>query len=208
MAAIPELEQIRRAQILEAALRTLSANGSASVTMEEIARAAGLSKGGLAHYFTSKNELFQSTFKEFFDRVFQRVRDEIAGIEGPLEKLLGFELLFDMEDPDAKAGYPLLFDCMFLAVRDGTYRALFDEWVDNWVALLRDVIEQGVEQGIFRGVEAEPVARAISALYQGVATRWYLATGSHSREWALESVRKGVLGFMAPYRAGPPGEPG
>jgi len=104
-----------------------------------------------------------------------------------------------MEDPDAEAGYPLLFDCMFLAVRDETYRALFDEWVDNWVALLRDVIDDGVQQGIFQGVDSEPMARAISAVYQGVATRWYLATGSHSQEWALKYVRKGVRGLMAPY---------
>jgi AcrR family transcriptional regulator len=206
MPPIPELEQIRKTQILDAALQTISANGSANVTMEEIARTAGLSKGGLAHYFKSKNDLFQSTFKEFFDRIFQRVRKEISGVEGPMEKLLGFELLFDMEDPDAEAGYPLLFDCMLLAVRDETYRALFDEWVNNWVALLRDVIDEGVEQGLFHGVDAEPMARAVSALYQGVATRWYLATGSHSRAWALEYVRKGIRGLMAPYLTADPGD--
>ncbi len=208
MPPIPELEQIRRTQILDAAFLTISANGSANVTMEEIARAAGLSKGGLAHYFKSKNELFQCTFKEFFDRIFQRVRDQIAVIEGPMEKLLGFDILFDIKDSDVEAGYPLLFDCMFLAVRDQTYRAVFDEWVNNWVTLLRDAIEEGVEKGIFQGVDAEPMARAVSAVYQGVATRWYLATGSHSRVWALEYVKKGVCGLMAPYLIKDAGEPG
>jgi len=199
MPAIPELEQIRRTQILEAALRTISANGSANVTMEEIARAAGLSKGGIAHYFKSKTELFRVTFQQFFEHIFQRVRNEEQTKEGSMEKLLGFDMLFDMDDPDAEIGYPLLFECMLLAVRDETYRALFDEWVNNWVTMLRSIIKEGIAKGVFVEMDAEAMARAISAVYQGVATRWYLATGSHSREWALEYVKKGVRGLMAPY---------
>jgi AcrR family transcriptional regulator len=47
MPAIPELEAIRKAQILDAALQTIAANGHANVTMNDICKAAGLSKGGL-----------------------------------------------------------------------------------------------------------------------------------------------------------------
>ena len=201
MPAIPELEEIRRAQILEAALRTISARGCADVTMEDIAQAAGLSKGGLAHYFKSKNDLFQATFKEFFDRVFLRVKDELtARPGGPMEKLLGFEMLFNRDDPDVALGYPLLFDCMSLAARDDTYRALFDEWVNNWITVLKGIIEDGIAQGVFQGLEPEATARAVSAIYQGIATRWCLAPGAHSREWALESVRRSVTGLLAPHR--------
>jgi len=203
MPPIAELEQIRKAQILEAALRTLSAHGSASVTMEEVARAAGLSKGGLTHYFKSKNELFHFAFQQFFERIFQRVRAEEQTRSGPMEKLLGFDMLFDMEDPDAEIGYPLLFECMLLAVRDETYRALFDAWVDNWVALLRGVIEEGIAAGAFRPMDAEAMARAVSAVYQGVATRWYLATRAHSRQWAVEYAKRAVTGLMAPYLTAP-----
>lgn len=199
MPAIPELEEIRKAQILEASLRTISVAGCANVTMEDIAKAAKLSKGGLAHYYKSKNDLFKATFKEFFDRVFQRVKDELVPIEGPMEKLLGFELLFDPEDPDVNVGYPLLFDCMSLAARDETYRALFDAWVNNWITVLKGIIEDGIAQGVFRELDPEATARTISAMYQGIATRWYLAPASHSRDWALRSIRKGVTGLMAPH---------
>ena len=50
MPPIPELEAIRKSQILRAAMETIAANGCANVTMADICSAAGLSKGGLAHY--------------------------------------------------------------------------------------------------------------------------------------------------------------
>ena len=200
MPPIPELEEIRKTQILEAALRSISARGSANVTMEEIAQAAGLSKGGLAHYYKSKNDLFKATFKEFFHRVFERVKKEVSGIQDPMEKLLGFEMLFDPDDPDVVMGYPLLFDCMVLASRDETYRALFDEWVNNWITVLKGIIEEGIAQGIFSGLDPEAMARTISAIYQGIATRWCLAPEAHSRDWALDSVKRSITGLMAPHR--------
>lgn len=199
MPSIPELEEIRRKQILQAALRTISESGSANVTMEEIARAAGLSKGGLAHYFKSKRDLFIATFRAFFDQVFARVRRELPQVEGPMEKLLGFKMLYDIDDPDVPVGYPLLFDCMGLAAREEAYRIIFDEWVDNWVNLLREILEEGIDRGWFAEMDTESTARSISAIYQGIASRWFLARESHPTEWALASLERSVRGLLAPY---------
>lgn len=199
MPPIPELEEIRKKQILDAALLTISRNGYAKATMADIAKAAGLSKGGLAHYFKSKNDLFKSAFKEFFNRIFTRVRAESDEIADPMEKLLGFENLFDLSEPDVGLGYPLLFDCMSVAVRDPEYGALFSQWIDNWVVLLANALRSGQEKGIFTGFEPEPLARTISAIYQGIATRWFLAPKAHSREWAINSFRQSIKSLMAPY---------
>ncbi len=62
MPPIPELEEIRRKQIIDATLLTLSKLGYAKATMADIAKAANMSKGGLAHYFKSKHDLFKAAF--------------------------------------------------------------------------------------------------------------------------------------------------
>ena len=191
-----DLEDLRRAQILSAAISTLSAKGSASVTMEEVAAAAGLSKGGLAHYYRSKDELFKAAFKEFFSRIFERSRLTLSLQEAPLDKLLSFEWLYDENDPDVNLGYPMLYDCMAMAVHDDAYRMLFHDWVENWVALLRDVISEGLSQGIFKNIEPDATARAISAIYQGIASRWYLARSAHSTEWAVSSYRQAIARLL------------
>ncbi|MBU1183077.1 MAG: TetR/AcrR family transcriptional regulator [Proteobacteria bacterium] len=198
MPPIPELEAIRKAQILEAALKTISASGYANVTMDDICRAAGLSKGGLAHYYRSKNELFISVFKEFFERIFQRSKQTMELYENPIDKLLSFDWLYDRNDPDVNVGYPVLFDCMSLAVREKEYRSLFHDWFENWVSLLKDAIDDGLEKDIFRNLDSESTARAISSVYQGIATRWYLDYDSHPTEWAVESFKKAINGLLFP----------
>jgi AcrR family transcriptional regulator len=197
MPPIPELEAIRKAQILEAALKMISASGYANVTMDDICRAAGLSKGGLAHYYRSKNELFIAAFKEFFDRIFKRSKEAMDNKDDPRDKLLSFSWLYDKNDPDVNLGYPILFDCMSLAVRESEYRALFHDWFENWVSLLKEAICDGLSKGIFSGIDPDTTARAISSVYQGVATRWYLDNESHSTEWAVDSYTKAITGLLS-----------
>jgi AcrR family transcriptional regulator len=194
MPPIPELEAIRKAQILEAALKTISSSGYANVTMDDICRPAGLSKGGLAHYYRSKNDLFVAAFREFSDRIFRRSEQTMALCENPMDKILSFEWLYDLNDPDVNIGYPVLFDCMSLAVHEKEYSALFHDWFENWVSLLKDAIEDGLAKGVFRDINPEATARAVSSVYQGTATRWYLDNKSHTTQWAVDSYKNAITG--------------
>ncbi len=61
-----EREQ-RRAHILEAAQKVFVEHGLAAATMEQVAAAAGLSKGTLYLYFHSKDELFMGLAAEILE---------------------------------------------------------------------------------------------------------------------------------------------
>jgi AcrR family transcriptional regulator len=187
MAPNAGLSAIRKAQIIEAALQTISVRGCHNVTMDEIARAADLSKGGVAHYFPSKDVLLKEAFRDFFDQIFQRAREVMDSAGDPLEKLLAFGWLFDWKDPDLELAYPLMFDMMSLASRDAAYREIFSEWINNWIELLSEALEQGNREGKFQVSDCEATARTISAIYQGLATRWFLDRASHSTGWARKS---------------------
>ena len=117
-----------------------------------------------------------------------------------MEKLLAFGAFFDTDDPAVPVGYPLMFDCMSIAVRNEDFRALFDEWLENWVMLLREAIIQGIEQNVFSDVDPDATARTISAIYQGISIRWYLARGSNSTAWAMTAYMEAINSLMAPYR--------
>jgi AcrR family transcriptional regulator len=194
-----ELEAIRKAQIIDAALQTITARGCANVTMDDICKTAGLSKGGLAHYYKSKNDLFKATFQEFFQRIFIRGDETMSAFYDPLEQLLAFEWLYNAGDPDVVTGYPILYDFISIAVHDQEYREIFSDWINNWVKLLKKAILLGQSQGRYMNVDAEPAARTISAIYQGIATRWYLARGEHSTTWAVDSLRRSVKGLLDSY---------
>ena len=199
MPTVLKLEEIRRTQIIEAALAEISTKGAANITMRDIARAAGLSNGGLIHYFPSKEELFKATFREFFSQVFARSKKVLAKIQDPMDKLLGYGGFYDVDDPDVPAGYPLMFDCMSLAVHDEDYRLLFDEWLENWITLLREAIDEGIEQKSFANLDPDATARAISSIYLGISVRWYLARKSNTTAWAMAAFKESIESLMAPY---------
>jgi AcrR family transcriptional regulator len=200
MPPLIEIETIRRSQIIEAALTTIAARGSANVTMDDICRASGFSKGGLAHYYKSKRELFLAAFTEFFDRIFIRGKETMDQFDDPLDKLLSFTWLYDPDDPDALIGYPVLFDFMAVVVHDDDYRKIFHDWFGKWVVLLKEAAVQGVAEGAFsQNMDCESVAQGISAIYQGIATRWFLASDLHSRKWAIETLERSVKGLLNSY---------
>ncbi len=199
MPPIPELEAIRKAQILEAGLLTLSQKGIAKTTLDDVCKAAGLSKGGLVHYFRTKDQLFQAVFKEFFKRIFKRGADTMARFDTPLERLLSFDWLYDKSNEEAYMGYPLLLDLLALAAHDDHCKAMMQDWVENWVTLLSQALEQGIADKTFKPMDIRQVAQSISAIYQGIATRWYLGGETHTTAWAVDSFHKGIMGILSPH---------
>jgi AcrR family transcriptional regulator len=199
MAENVTLETIRKPQIIDATLKKISEVGFYNVTMDDVAREAGLSKGGIAHYFPSKESLFKEAFRVFNERIFQRGKEVMDQKNNPLDKLLSFTWLYNRDDPDYDIGYPLHFDCMALAARDGEYREIFHEWVNNWIALLSEALEEGVSSGEYAITDIEGTARTISAVYHGIALRWFLDSESHSTEWAVESLNGAITHLMSDY---------
>jgi hypothetical protein len=120
-----------------------------------------------------------------------------------MEQLLSFDWLYDLTDPDLNIGYPILFDVMSIAVHDDIYRRIFHDWIDNWVVLLKGALLKGLAKGHFKDLNPDATARTISAIYQGVATRWYLDPESHSTSWAVASFKLAINGLMQPYLTQP-----
>jgi AcrR family transcriptional regulator len=193
---IIKIGDIRKSQILEAALRTFSQVGTYNVTLDDIAEEAGMSKGGIAYYFSSKEGLVKEVFKVFFERIFQRSKETMDQYTDPMDKLLSFSWLYDSNDPDVNHGYQLLFDFMSMAVRDEECRKIYHEWVNNWIVLLKKALIEGIEQGKFRKIDADSTARCISSIYHGIAMRWYLDRDSNPTEWAVKSFTESITRLM------------
>jgi AcrR family transcriptional regulator len=66
-----------REQILDAANTVVALKGVASLTLEEVAREAGLSKGGVLYHFPSKDKLTAAMIERFI-QLFDRAMDKEA----------------------------------------------------------------------------------------------------------------------------------
>jgi AcrR family transcriptional regulator len=58
-----------RQRILDAAAETVTHSGALAMTLEAVARAAGVSKGGLLYHFPTKDDLIRGLIEDALDRV-------------------------------------------------------------------------------------------------------------------------------------------
>ncbi|MBJ8343590.1 TetR/AcrR family transcriptional regulator [Antrihabitans sp. YC2-6] len=78
----------RRDQLLELGIKMLSLRGLEQISIEDIAKMAGISRGLLFHYFPSK--------RDFHLAIVQRSSDDILGALTPNEELTPPEMLRDV----------------------------------------------------------------------------------------------------------------
>jgi AcrR family transcriptional regulator len=75
------------ANITKIGAELFSSKGFVETSMDDIAAAARLSKGGLYHYFPSKTELLNFIVQTFMDMVLKDLEEEIGKAESGLEKI-------------------------------------------------------------------------------------------------------------------------
>jgi len=72
-----------RNKICEAAIRTASRDGILAMTLDNVAKEAGVSKGGVMYHFASKEELVRGTLEYFADLLEQMVLHKVADDPNP-----------------------------------------------------------------------------------------------------------------------------
>lgn len=72
------IEEARRAQIIDAAVDTIAAQGFAKASLAQIAERAGISKGVISYHFAGKSELIERLVEQIYEEIgaFLRARRE------------------------------------------------------------------------------------------------------------------------------------
>jgi AcrR family transcriptional regulator len=86
----------RKSNIAKIGAKLFSKKGFAETSMDDIAAAAKLSKGGIYHYFSSKTEVLFFILDNFMDIVLKDLQEGLDGIDDRLEKVR--ELIFQHID--------------------------------------------------------------------------------------------------------------
>ena len=78
-----EYAEATRAAIVEAAIARFGADGFAKTTIDAIAQAARVTKGGVYHHFSDKAAVFEAAFIDLEERLLAAVLSASAGVEDP-----------------------------------------------------------------------------------------------------------------------------
>lgn len=192
----------RQAQIFETAARIFGEKGFDKASMGDISDALGMTKAGLYHHITSKEELLYEIMSYGMDLFERKVLDKVTPIEDPLERLRatlkGHVLLVTRDRP--KEITVILHESIALK---GRYRDRIDARKKRYIKFLektfRDLVKSGRARRIDPSVATFAMLGMINWIYQ-----WYRPDGRLDENALAESMSDlFLLGVLAPEGAVP-----
>ncbi len=172
-------KEIRTEEIIQAAVQEFLEKGYERASMDNIARRASLSKGGLYHHFRSKDEILIYANQKLSvpeDEIFRRVLLN-RSMEKGLKEFIAEYINYWM---DNKENLKFYFLSMVKAFENEKLSDLYRRYAEDVFEMLESMFEMGMQNREFR--EHNPSGRSL----------------------ALISAINGMLGYMM-LDAGPTG---
>jgi TetR/AcrR family transcriptional regulator, fatty acid metabolism regulator protein len=161
----------KRKQLLDAAVRVFARSGYHGSRVGDIAAEAGVAHGLLYHYFSSKDEVLETVFRENFGELLARCRAVETSEQPAPDKLEGIAKILLRtwrNDPD------LVTVMVRDVARSPQLQAQVDE-VREAFAIVQRVIEQGQAEGSFRSdLDARLASWVVYGGLEEVLTGWVL----------------------------------
>jgi AcrR family transcriptional regulator len=166
---MPRLPDDPRPALLDAAERLLTRFGYRRMTVEDLAREAGIGKGTVYLHFDSKEEVALAVVNRWSERVFERLRVLAAEPGAPAQRLLRMLEARVLDRLDQLGDAPESMHDMFAAIRPGLL-VQRDRLLDVEARIFAGVLQEVAPTGR-RRAEARHL-RAARALLTG--TNWLL----------------------------------
>lgn len=157
----------RRALILNAAQTLFFANGWEAVTVADVLREAGISKGGFYHHFTAKEDLLDGIVARFTDEALSAAQAARAAEPGnALARFNAF--LAESSRWKAEQGRQMKFfmDVMLRPGNDILFSRITAAAAKAALPVLLEIISQGTDEGTFDVPDVVLVGETIMAMSQ------------------------------------------
>ena len=186
------MELIRKNQVINATLECISESGFEKLTLESVAKKAGVSKGVVSYYFKGKEDLILQSFRTFFDHYNQKVAEAFDKKTTSLKLL---ETMFDivvfpktaLPEPERLENdlkgqdknkaintlpedqyFSLLIHFYSRMKQNEKLQEVYQEVYQLYLDGVIEILKYGIEKKEFKIVNLLPTAYAILALMDGI----------------------------------------
>src|SRR5262245_22912977 len=197
-AAVPRLEA-RRAEICRAAAQIFRDRGFDATSVSDIARALGLTKAGLYHYFESKEALLFEIMSFGLDRVRDEVVVLVRGIRDPEERLRQLIVRHARITTRGQGAVAHLGD--EIRALPPASRKQLEERMRVYFDLIRDTLGELKRAGRLRQVDLTVAAFSVLGMILWLP-RWFRQDGRLTQEQVANEIATiAIGGLIAPARS-------
>lgn len=193
----PDVKEQRIPQIIDAAASVFARRGIDGANMEEIAKAAGVSKGTIYHYFASKEEVIEALVRRVFSLDRSAVIQLRIGSGTTRERLLGYADALAAVVQQDRVLFLVAAEIQGRAARIPRLKVLASGFYQEYLEVLKAVLAQGITDGqVNARIDVAAAALGYVATIEGS-----LILSSHLdidlRESMLTSVSTYLDGFVS-----------
>jgi AcrR family transcriptional regulator len=162
----PQIDHVRRPQLLEAAAGVIAERGIAATRIADVAERAGTSPPAVLYWFESKDELLAEALTIDEERYYRTLTERLDALESPRSRL---RLLLESsaEEYDSR----LWMEVWTRALRDKSTRRARRRLDQRWRAQIAAVIRDGQRAGEFGEADPDDVALVLASLIDGLAVQ-------------------------------------
>lgn len=182
---------VTRAAVLKAALSVFSAKGYTTATLDDVAKAAKVTRGAIYWHFKSKADLYNTLTGELSARGADLVQQAVAeggSLLDILRRVFVRQCALIEEDKEARAVMEL---ALSKPGTDPELQAGRKKQLEAGSALIEGIagaMQQGIAQGILRNdIDPVDMARAFIAFENGAIQLWLASPKSFSLKQSAES---------------------
>ena len=181
MSPRPQIDHVRRPQLLEAAAGVIAERGIAATRIADVAERAGTSPPAVLYWFKSKDELLAEALTIEEERFYSELTERMDALSSARDKLrLMLETSADEYD------WTLWMELWTRALRDSSSNGARTRLDERWRSQIAAVIGEGQQAGEFGEADPDDAALVLASLIDGLAVQVTLGDPAVTKERMLE----------------------
>ncbi|MFN0110224.1 MAG: TetR/AcrR family transcriptional regulator [Blastocatellia bacterium] len=173
---VQDYEDQRREELIKATYYEVAEKGYSAVTLQDIAKRAGVSKGSTLYYFATKEDLFLGALEWIIEEVHARIHKAIADANDPIAKMKAIIGVVFGNAQESRQFFLAYSDFISIGTRNGRFHDLTAKFYEGCCGHDREVIELGIKAGDFRSISIDDASSMVRALIDGMMMQWFFSS--------------------------------
>jgi AcrR family transcriptional regulator len=190
-----EKEEKRKTQIVQAAFEVIASRGYNSFTIEDIANRAGLSKGGVLHYFKTKEDILIHLLEMIYRQIKDTILRRSQRYRTAEKKLKAIIIAFIVTAKRRPSVYTVMVDFWAQVPTNDRVRNINGKIYGIICDEVKKIIDLGIENGEFAAVDSASVARLIVSMVMNVAIQWTF----NDKAYNIDHITRACLSMVTTY---------
>ncbi len=194
---VQDYEDQRREELIKATYHEVAEKGYSAVTLQDIAKRAGVSKGSTLYYFATKEDLFLGALEWIIAVVHERIHVAIASASDPVGKMKAVIGVIFGNAQESREFFLAYSDFISIGTRNRRFHDLNAKFYEGCCGHDREIIELGIRTGVFRSVDLDDASSMVRALVDGMMMQWFF-----SSQGTFEDYRRRCERIVLDYLTG------